>query len=69
MPLNLRNIRQPPNRKTYKKNWRFNALAMLFPIDDLPTPRRADNTDDLPLYGPAQFADGQEIKNVVFDSR
>jgi hypothetical protein len=41
---------------------------MLFPIDDLPTPRRADKTDDLPLYGPAQFTDNQEIKDVVFDS-
>ena len=65
MPLNLRNISQPPHRKPEKLPPQRPRDAL--PNTRLPHPRRADETYDLPLDRPAQLAHREELEDTVFD--
>ena len=65
MPFNLRDIRQPSNRKAEKLP--IERTRDAFPDGGLPDTRRAHKANDLPLHRSAQLAHREELEDPVLD--
>jgi hypothetical protein len=65
MSFNLRDIRQAPHTKPKKHPPQRPRDAL--PDAGLAHPRGADETDDFTLNGSAEFTDGEELEDTVFD--